>query len=202
MADADLWLLHGEFVATIAFALSGCIAARQAGYDMLGICAVASLTAFGGGTVRDLILNRSPVWWIREDWPLLAVLTVGIFYAVIPILRRVEERHLVWPDAIGLGLFSVMGADIARSAGTPVVAAILLGAMSACLGGVLRDLACGHRPQIFHHTPLYGTCAILGGGLAILVQDRLPPALAIVLPAAVVVALRLLALRFTWRLPG
>lgn len=130
MANTIPWALSQtqtavEAVATIAFALSGVIEGARKRLDAVGICVVAGLAAFGGGTVRDILLDRRPLFWVEHaDW-VWALLALGIGAMLFMRARHLEptERAMQWPDALGLGLFTALGTQIAIDAGMPSIIA-------------------------------------------------------------------------------
>ena len=161
MAGDAPWVLSqvqvvAEAAATVAFALSGVIEAARKRLDAVGICVVGGLAAFGGGTIRDVLLDRRPLFWIEHAewiWTLLA-LCIGAM--VFMRARHLEptERAMQWPDAVGLGLFSASGTQIALDSGMPAVVAVLFGIMTAVFGGVLRDIVCNEIPRAFTSSSL------------------------------------------------
>ncbi len=154
-----------ESLATLAFALSGLVAAARKRLDAVGVCVVAGLTAFGGGTLRDVLLDRRPFFWVEHAtwlWVLLA-LTIGA-------LAFMRARHLSptlraaqWPDALGLGLFTANGTQIALDQGLPAIVAVLMGMITAVFGGVLRDIVGNDIPSAFSDHRPYALCAFFGG---------------------------------------
>ena len=154
-----------EAVATIAFALSGLIEAARRRLDAVGVCVVAGLAAFGGGTLRDVLLDRRPFFWVEHAnwlWGLLALCVVAMLF-----LRRrhlaLTERAMQWPDALGLGLFCAGGTQIALASGAPALVAVLMGVVTAAFGGVLRDIVCNEIPRAFSDHSPYAVCAFVGG---------------------------------------
>src|SRR5687768_16157891 len=133
-----------EAVATLAFALSGLIEAARKRLDAVGVCVVTGLAAFGGGTLRDVLLDRRPFFWVQHAGWLWVLL--GLVVAAMLFMRKrhfaATERAMQWPDALGLGLFAASGTQIALAAGMPAVVAVLMGMVTAVFGGVLRDIVC------------------------------------------------------------
>jgi uncharacterized membrane protein YeiH len=193
-----------EVVATLSFALSGVIEGARKKLDAVGICVVAGLAAFGGGTVRDVLLDRRPIFWMQHAiwvWVLLA-LCIGAM--VFMRARHLEptERAMQWPDALGLGLFTAGGAQIALDAQMPAIIAVILGMVTAVFGGVLRDIVCNEIPRVFSDHRPYAVCAFVGGWTLVGLQSlALPPWLTLLVAAAVATVLRVAALVWDWRLP-
>jgi uncharacterized membrane protein YeiH len=157
------WLdAAGVFV----FAVSGAITASRKQLDIVGFVFVASVTGIGGGTVRDLVLGRDPVFWIVA--PEYLYVTTAAAVLVYFTAHLVERRYtvLLWADAIGLALFSVLGARIALLTGTGPVVAVLMGVMTATMGGLIRDVVCNEQPLILARE-IYATAAALGAGVTV-----------------------------------
>lgn len=200
-----LWLRHAlELGATIAFTLSGVMAAARSRLDAVGVYAVAFLAAFGGGTLRDLLLDQRPFFWVRHVeylWGVLALATVAMLF-----MRQHHfeptERVMQVPDALGLGLFAAVGVDIAVDVGMPALVAVLMGVVTGVFGGVLRDIVCNEIPTAFRDHRPYALCAFLGGWVYLgLATVAAPEWLALALTVAITAGLRILALWRDWRLP-
>ena len=143
-----LLLTAVEATATIAFALSGLLEAARKRLDAVGVCVVAGLAAFGGGTLRDVLLDRRPFFWVEHAvwlWALLA-LCVGAMAWLRARHFAPTEKAMQWPDALGLGLFSAGGTQLALAQGLPPIVAVLMGVVTATFGGVLRDIVCNEIP--------------------------------------------------------
>jgi uncharacterized membrane protein YeiH len=199
------WLLLLEAVATLAFALSGVLAGARKRLDAVGVCVVAGLAAFGGGTLRDVLLDRRPFFWVTQAnwlWALLALCVLAMLFMRQRHLA-VTERAMQWPDAIGLGLFTAGGAQIALDAGMPALVAVLMGMVTAVFGGVLRDIVCNDIPAAFSDHRPYAMCSFAGGWVLVLVhQLGGAPEVGLLLAAACTTALRVAALWTDWRLPA
>jgi uncharacterized membrane protein YeiH len=154
-----------EVAATLAFALSGLLAAANKRLDAVGVCIIAGTTAFGGGTLRDVLLDRRPFFWVdRVEW--LWVLLLLCIAAMLVLRARhlaVTRRALLWPDALGLGLFTANGAQIAIDQGLPAVVCVLMGVITSVFGGVLRDVLCNDVPAAFSDHRPYAVCSFIGG---------------------------------------
>lgn len=200
------WLRHGlELLATVAFTLSGLLMAARRRLDAVGVYAVAFLTAFGGGTLRDLLLDLRPFFWVRHQEYLWGVLVLSTLAMCFLRQRHFEptERAILVPDAVGLGLFAAVGVDVASAHGMPPLVAVLMGVVTPVFGGVLRDIVCNTIPAAFSDHRPYALCAFLGGWLYVgLLALAWPAWLALVLTVAFTAGTRLLALWFDWRLPA
>lgn len=210
MSTAVPWALsHAqiavEIVATIAFALSGVIEGARKRLDAVGICVVAGLAAFGGGTVRDVLLDRRPLFWVQHaEWVwILLGLCVGAMLFMRARHLDPTERAMQWPDALGLGLFTAVGTQIAIDAAMPAVIAVILGMVTAVFGGVLRDIVCNEIPRAFSDHRPYAICAFAGGWLMVGAHAAgLPEWGSLLAAASTATALRVTAIRLDWRLPA
>lgn len=193
-----------EASATVAFALSGLLAAARKRLDAVGVCVVAGLAAFGGGTLRDVLLDRRPFFWVEHATWLWVLL--GLCIAAMLFMRgrhfAPTERAMQWPDAVGLGLFTAGGTQVALQAGMPAIVAVLMGVVTAVFGGVLRDIVCNEIPSAFSDHRPYAVCSLFGGWVLVAMQALQAPAWAALLGAAGVAAgLRMLALATGYTLP-
>lgn len=210
MAGGAPWVLSqvqvvAEAVATLAFALSGVIEAARKRLDAVGICVVGGLAAFGGGTLRDVVLDRRPLFWVQHAGWLWALLALCIAAMVFMRARHLEptERAMQWPDAIGLGLFTASGTQIALDSGMPAIVAVLLGMVTAVFGGVLRDVVCNEIPRAFNDHRPYAICSFAGAWMLIGAQAlALPAWVCLTLAALVATGLRAAAVAWDWRLPA
>lgn len=187
-----------EVLAVISGAVFGVLLARRKGMDFVGVFSVAFMTAFGGGTLRDVLLDRHPLFWIQYSWYPVIVFIVAALVSLVPRIPKSAERLLYVPDALGLGLFSILGTEIALEQGVASFVAVLFGVITGTFGGVIGDIACNEVPSLFRPaTPLYATCAFIGGWMLLFCKMlSLPDSADFVISAAVVVVLRLLALKF------
>ena len=210
MTSAVPWALsHTQIVvevaATIAFALSGVIEGARKRLDAVGICVVAGLAAFGGGTIRDILLDRRPLFWVQHAgwvWALLALCIVAMVFMRSRHLAP-TERAMQWPDALGLGLFTAVGTQLAMDASMPGVIAVILGMVTAVFGGVLRDIVCNEIPRAFSDHRPYAICSFAGGWVMVAAQGAgLPEWASLLASAGTATVLRVVALRRDWRLPA
>ena len=191
-----------EAVGVFAFALSGLLEARRRDMDLVGLFVVALVAAFGGGTLRDLLLDRSPLFWIVYDSYAIAILGLSTLFALLPATGRLPPVVLLVADALGLGLFRVAGAGYALEAGTSLFIAALMGTITGTFGGVIRDVLCNELPSLFKQTPLYATCAFVGCYVYFLLTHlALPGDLAVWITTLGITAFRLAAVRWNWVLP-
>ena len=193
-----------EVVGVIAFAVSGFVEARQKKMDMVGVFTVAFITAFGGGTLRDILLDRRPLFWVENQaYPILIFALALLAYPFWRHLQNlVAERAIVYADALGLGLFSVTGAALAEAEKMPMFVCVMMGVITGIFGGVLRDVLCNEIPLVFRRGHLYATCAFLGCWVYLLAHwAHFGASTALLLGIAVTFLLRVAAVRFNLTLP-
>ncbi len=158
-AELLSWL---DMAGIAVFAASGALAAAQARQTLVTFCFFALITGTGGGTVRDLLIGV-PVFWMHSTWPIALCLTVAVAIWMTP-QRWWSERALEWFDAVGLAAYGAYGAGKAMAAGIPPLPAAMMGVITACLGGVVRDIIAG-VPSIIMRPEIYVTAAMLSAGL-------------------------------------
>lgn len=206
MASWGEWLrIAVEGLATAAFALSGAMEAARKRLDAVGVCVVAFLAAFGGGTLRDLLLDQRPFFWVRHVELLWAVLALCVLAMLFLRDRHfvLTEKAIQWPDALGLGLFAAVGVAQALQHQLPALVAVLMGVITGVFGGVLRDMVCNEIPSAFRDHRPYAVCAFAGGWVYVgLLHLGQPGSLALLACVAVTAGLRGLALWRNWQLPG
>lgn len=192
-----------EFFAVVVSAIYGVLLASRKKMDFVGLFAVASAVAFGGGTIRDLCLDRTPLFWIENSHYTMVVFGLALVGALAPRLMLWLEKYLALPDALGLGLFSVVGTGYALALGTPLFVAALIGVITGAFGGVIADVICNELPTIFRPAPLYATCSFAGAWVYIAgVEWDWEPSVTQALSLGTVVFFRLAAVKWNWRLPS
>lgn len=191
-----------EVIGVFASAFAGLFEARRRDMDLVGLFIVALVTAFGGGTLRDLLLDRRPLFWIDHDGYAIAILGLSILFALFPATRRLPPSALLVADALGLGFFSVAGAGYALEGGSSLFIAAFMGTVTGTFGGVLRDILCNSLPSLFQRSPLYATCAFVGCyGYFLLLQLSVPNEMAVWVAIAGITSFRLAAVKWNWVLP-
>jgi uncharacterized membrane protein YeiH len=193
-----------EIGAIIAFAVSGLIEAARRRMDIVGVFTVAFVTAFGGGTLRDVLLDRRPLFWVQHQeyvWLVLILTLVGP--PVLGLMRhRWADRVMQVTDAIGLGLFAVSGAALAMAAEMPLIVVVMMGVVTGVFGGVLRDVLCNEIPVVFQDHRPYALCAFVGGWIFVGVDAAGAESwLSLLMGAGATTGIRLLALALDWRIP-
>lgn len=194
-----------EIAATVAFAMSGVMEAARKKLDAVGVCVVGFLAAFGGGTLRDLLLDQRPFFWVRHVEMLWGVLALCVLAMAFMRGRHFAPtaRAIQWPDALGLGLFAATGVHQALLLELPALVAVLMGLITGVFGGVLRDVVCNEIPTAFHDHRPYAVCAFAGGWVYVgLWHMETPGWLALVACVVVTAGLRGLALWRNWQLPA
>ena len=194
-----------EAVATISFALSGLMEAARKKMDAVGVCVVSGLAAFGGGTLRDLLLDRRPYFWVEHaNWLwLLLLLCMGAMLFMRAQHFEPTERIMLWPDALGLGLFTAGGTQMALQASNPAIVSVLMGVISAVFGGVLRDIVCNEIPRAFQDHQPYAVCSFIGAWIAVGANMLGWPDWVVLMTASTaIVTMRVVALQFNIVLPS
>ena len=194
-----------EIIGTVAFGASGLIAAARKKLDMVGVVLLVLVTAFGGGTLRDILLNRHPFFWMTNEiwiW-LLAALAVATQFLVKARNVELSAKAIDWPDAIGLGVFAASGTQIALTAGHSALIASIMGVITAAFGGLIRDVLIAEIPGLVNDHQLYASLAFVGGLFIWLLEyAHVDPTIATLVGAITIIVLRILAIRFGWRLPA
>jgi uncharacterized membrane protein YeiH len=190
-----------DLVGVAVFAVSGVLAAHNGGLDLLGVIVIAAITAIGGGTLRDLLLNRYPIFWITDAQYLTVIMASALLTVAYVRARPPPGKALLVADAVGLALFALSGAQVAEAAQCPAIIVVLMGTMTGVAGGVLRDVITAQVPLILRRD-IYATAAIMGVALYLLLQAfGLQRSVAFGAGMAVVIALRLLAIHWGLQLP-
>ncbi|WP_242085515.1 trimeric intracellular cation channel family protein [Aestuariivivens sediminis] len=190
-----------DILGTIAFAISGVLAAVNKKMDLFGIFIIAFVTAVGGGTLRDLLIGATPVSWMKDMTYTYIIMAAAIIAIMIRTRIDYLRTSLFLFDTIGIGLYTVVGIEKGVHFGLHPIICIALGTMTASFGGVIRDILCNEIPVIFRRE-IYATACILGGLTYFLLQE-LPIAnhVVFIISGVVVIVLRLLAVKFKIALP-
>lgn len=190
-----------EYCGVAVFAVSGALAAGRKSLDLLGVVVIATVTAIGGGTIRDLLLDRNPVFWIADPLNLYLIIAASLITVAFARKREPPERALLVADAIGLALFSIGGAQIAEAGGLGGLVVTIMGTLTGVAGGALRDVLTAEIPLIFRRGRIYATAAIAGCGVYLLLQPVLGRSTAAIVGMVCVAALRLSAIIWGLSLP-
>lgn len=197
--DALLYWLGMAAVAVSA--ITGVLDSGRKQMDLIGALLVGIATALGGGTIRDLLIDRT-VFWVADQTYLIVALLTGLFTFFTARAVNIPQRLFLLPDALGLALFTIVGTQVALQLNTPWLVASLLGVITGVLGGVLRDILCNDVPSIFLKGELYASAA-WAGAFALLGLQALgvSPFHAALAGMAVILLLRLAAVRYKLTLP-
>ncbi len=190
-----------DFIGTTAFALSGALTAINKRLDPFGVFIIAFVTAVGGGTLRDMMIGKTPVGWML-DLRYVYVIVIGYILAII--FRKKLDRlrtSLFLFDTIGLGVFTLIGLERGIVFGLHPMICIALGTMTACFGGVIRDILCNEIPVIFRRE-IYATVCMFGGVVFFALKEmNLNQDVLYVITSSVMIIFRLLAVKYKWYLP-
>jgi uncharacterized membrane protein YeiH len=202
--ESSLLLSITETIATLAFGISGILLAARYRLDMVGITAVALISAFGGGTLRDILLDKRPFFWMSHSQWLL------FFLVLSPLsVRFLKQQHrstlskaIQFPDTLGLALFTLVGVQTALDMKMSWIVAILMGVITSSFGGVIAELCCKKIPSIFKNHRPYASISLAGGTLFILLLEfGLHQPLAFLVAFITIVVLKLLSHYKNWHLP-
>lgn len=190
-----------DIIGTMAFAMSGALTAMSKKLDPFGVFIIAFVTAVGGGTLRDILIGRTPVGWML-DVNYVYVIVIGFILAII--FRKKFDRlrtSLFFFDTIGLGVFTLIGLEKGINIGLNPVICIALGTMTACFGGVIRDILCTEIPVIFRRE-IYATICIFGGIVFFMLRKfNLDSDVLYLATSLFIISVRLMAVKFKWHLP-
>lgn len=190
-----------DILGTIAFTISGVLVALDKRMDSFGVLIIGFVTAVGGGTLRDVLIGQTPVFWMKDMTFIYVIVATTIITIIIKKHINYLRRSLFLFDTIGIGLYTVVGIEKGLLIDLHPIICIALGTMSACFGGVIRDILCNEIPVIFRKE-IYATACIAGGfvyfGLA---QLPIDPNLVFIIAGSVVIVIRLVVVRFKISLP-
>ena len=199
MKDPIFYIL--DLFGVAVFAVSGALSAGRKDMDFLGVIIIAAVTAVGGGTLRDILLNRHPIFWISDTTYLIVIIFSAVFTLCFMRMRKKPGRALLIADAMGLALFTISGTNTAGGMGLPPIIAVLMGTMTGVAGGVIRDILSAEIPLILHRD-IYATAAITGSSFYLAIKATgIPSPWAFGIGMAVVFAMRLAAVYWGWQLP-
>ncbi|MCT4628261.1 trimeric intracellular cation channel family protein [Winogradskyella sp.] len=191
-----------DILGTIAFAISGVLIAMNKRMDPFGVIIIAFVTAVGGGTLRDVMVGIEPVSWMRNMIYVYVIFASTVFAVVFRNQLKHLRRSLFLFDTIGIGLYTVVGIETGLTAELHPIICMFLGTMTACFGGVIRDILCNEIPVIFRKE-IYATACILGGLTYFLLREFLESQNSLfVIAGLVVIVVRLLAVKFKISLPS
>lgn len=194
-----------EVIGTVAFAVSGAMAAGRARMDWLGAFVLAIIVAIGGGTIRDVLLGRLPVSWLEDPWPVLVASATAVVVIIALRFRPTTDPEnwtlVTIADALGLSAFVILGTEIGLQTGLTPFLAVLLGVVTGVGGGVIRDVLTDTRPMVLVGQ-IYAVAGLMGGALfATLTRVGVNSQVAVWSSVALVFIVRMLAVRKNWNLP-
>lgn len=190
-----------DILGTIAFAISGVLTALNKRLDPFGILIIAFVTAVGGGTLRDILIDV-PVAWMRNLTFVYVIVASAIFAVIFRKRLNYIRRSLFLFDTIGIALYTIVGVEKGIAAGFSPIICVALGTMTACFGGVLRDILCNEIPIIFRKE-IYATACILGATAYFLLHATpISEDFIVIISGSIVITVRLLAVYFKLSLPS
>ncbi len=190
-----------EILGTVAFAMSGAFAAMQKRFDVFGVLIIAFVTAVGGGTIRDVLLDK-PVFWTKDIFICGVIFLSTIAAIFIKSIEKNFKVTLFLFDSIGLGLFTIIGIQKGLQADLHPIICITLGTITGCFGGIIRDILLNRIPLIFRKE-IYATACIVGGAFFILLEKYSSFTLSFsqISTILVIVIIRTLSLKYHWKIP-
>ncbi|HEU4904202.1 MAG TPA: trimeric intracellular cation channel family protein [Flavisolibacter sp.] len=190
-----------DIVGTFAFAVSGVFSAMEKRLDIFGVFIIAFVTAIGGGTIRDVLVGNLPVSWLQNGLTIVVIFVAAVITMIFGSYLKQLNAALFLFDALGLGLFTIIGIEIGLKKGFGPGICIALGTISACFGGVLRDVLLNKIPLLFHKE-IYALACVAGGTCYFLLkQSALNDDVARILCVLVIFAIRVISVRFNLSLP-
>lgn len=191
-----------DYTSVLVFALTGALVASRAQLDLVGFAFLAALTGIGGGTVRDVLLDRNPIFWIEQPAYLAITTLAALFVFFTAHLVESRYRLLIWLDALALGVAVAAGIGVALSLNQPPVISILMGIVTGCMGGLMRDVVCNEVPLVLKQGELYVSAAFAGAASGVLASAMGLQSMGVLSAAiAVTLILRGGSIAFGWSLP-
>lgn len=191
-----------DLIGVGVFAVSGALAAGRKSLDLMGVVVIAIAASIGGGTLRDLLLNRHPVFWIANPSYLIVIVVCALLTVAWTRWFRPPNQSLQYADALGLAFFTISGAQIAETLNFAPIIVIVMGTITGVVGGVLRDVLCAEIPMILRRGNIYATAAIAGAAFYLVMNALgLPRPLPSLLGMSLIAGLRLAAIRWNLQLP-
>jgi uncharacterized membrane protein YeiH len=188
------WLNIITYSGTFAFAITGALKARTHKMDVFGAAVLAFCTAYGGGTIRDILLGISPVNWLGDYFALALVISVVLIIFLFKTNIDKFNRTIFVTDAIGLGMFTIAGIQISMQAGISSVYSVIMGVITATFGGLVTDILCNNIPDLLKNGEMYATACFIGGLVFILLLKLgVHPDVCILICVLLIVSLRVLS---------
>ena len=190
-----------DYIGTMVFAISGTLTAAQKRLDLFGAIFIGFVTAIGGGTVRDVMLGHLPVTWIKS-YDYFLIILIGIILTVVfkKIVIKLKNTLFLF-DTIGIGVFTVLGIEKTLEIGISQPIAVIMGLISAVVGGIIRDTLCNEVPLIFHRE-IYATACIAGSIVYLILRNiGFPPLAYTWITVGTIITIRLIAVRYKLAIP-
>ena len=190
-----------ELLGLVSFSMSGAFAAIEKRLDPFGVLIVYFVTSFGGGTLRDLLLEV-PDFWMKDMFGCTVVFLASIFAMLVKVFEKKFETPLFIFDSFGLGLFTIMGIQKGLNAEHGTIISLTLGVITGCFGGIFRDILLNRIPLVLRKE-IYATACIVGGVLFLVLYryTSMPYIMVHVSTILLIVAVRTLAVRYQWEMP-
>lgn len=191
-----------DILGTVAFAISGVLTAMNKKMDHFGIFIIATVTSVGGGTLRDILVGKTPVSWMLDMTFIYVIVLSTVFAVLFRSKLKYFRKSLFLFDTIGIALYTTTGAQIGLAADLHPLICIALGMISACFGGVLRDILCNEIPIIFRKE-IYATACMVGGAIFLLLKHfTIDNTTAVIIAGLVIMGIRILAVIYKLQLPS
>ena len=191
-----------SYSGVFVFAVTGVLKARTKRLDIFGAAVLAFVTAYGGGTIRDLLIGIRPVNWVNDNLAIFIVLASTVVAFFFRMNTSIIKKLIFWVDAFGIGLFTIVGIQVALHAGISSGYALVMGIITATFGGLLADVLCNKVPSILKPGELYATACLIGGSLFLLMhQYKLQSDVSMIISILVIASIRIFAIRKKLQLP-
>nr|WP_321450932.1 trimeric intracellular cation channel family protein [uncultured Carboxylicivirga sp.] len=190
-----------DYIGTMVFAISGTLTAAQKRLDLFGAMFIGFVTAIGGGTVRDIMLGNLPVTWIK-NYDYFLIILLGIILTVVFKKTVIKLKNTLFLfDTIGIGVFTVLGIEKTLELGISQPIAVIMGLISAVVGGIIRDTLCNELPLIFHRE-IYATACIAGSIVYLALRNiGFPPLAYTWITVGTIITIRLIAVKYSLAIP-
>jgi uncharacterized membrane protein YeiH len=193
------WIPWVDFIGTFVFAISGATAAIEKKFDVFGVLILALVTAIGGGTLRDLLIGTTPVAWLTNQFYIyIVVISVPTAFLFETQIKKLKKGIFLF-DTLGIALFTILGIEKTLNVGLSPASAVLMGIFSAVFGGVLRDVLSNEVPLIFRGE-IYASACLAGALTYLTIKGLWSEDIAMFISVAIVIAIRILSIRFNWSL--
>ena len=191
-----------DLLGVAVFAVSGALAAGRKSLDLLGVVVIAIVTGVGGGTLRDVLLDRHPIFWMANPTQLIVIILAALATVAYTRRREPPRSSLLFADAAGLAFFTISGAQIAERAGFPALTVVVMGTMTGVAGGMIRDVLTAEIPIILRRGNIYATAAIAGAVIYLLLEGAVTNrVVAGLIGMASIAVIRLAAIVWDLKLP-